>query len=124
MDKQLEERRIVRRDEVSRLTGLARATIYKKVKERSFPAPVRLGARSVGWRLTDLDTWLQAPERQWDPPRSNRDGPQAAIQVRPPVSGVWWTPGPAPGRGTSLLWLPLGGWTLCPLHAGGARRRS
>ena len=67
MDKQLEERRIVRRDEVSRLTGLARATIYKKVKERSFPAPVRLGARSVGWRLTDIDTWLQAPERQWDP---------------------------------------------------------
>ena len=67
MDKQLEERRIVRRDEVSKLTGLARATIYKKVKERSFPAPVRLGARSVGWRLTDIDTWLHAPERQWDP---------------------------------------------------------
>ena len=67
MDKQLEERRIVRRDEVSRLTGLARATIYKKVKEGSFPAPVRLGIRSVGWRLTDIDTWLQAPERQWDP---------------------------------------------------------
>ena len=67
MDKQLEERRIVRRDEVSKLTGLARATIYKKVKESSFPAPVRLGARSVGWRLTDIDTWLQAPERQWDP---------------------------------------------------------
>ena len=37
MDKQLEERRIIRRDEVSQLTGLARATIYKKVKERSFP---------------------------------------------------------------------------------------
>ncbi len=67
MDKQLEERRIIRRDEVSQLTGLARATIYKKVKERSFPPPVRLGTRSVGWRLTDIDVWLQAPERQWDP---------------------------------------------------------
>ena len=29
MDKPLEERRIVRMDEVSKLTGLARATIYK-----------------------------------------------------------------------------------------------
>ena len=67
MDKPLEERRIVRRDEVSKLTGLARATIYKKVQDRSFPPPIRLGARSVGWRLTDIDTWLQAPERRWDP---------------------------------------------------------
>ena len=67
MDKQLEERRIIRIDEVSQLTGLARSTIYKKVSEGGFPPPVRLGARSVGWRLTDIDLWLQAPERQWDP---------------------------------------------------------
>ena len=67
MDKQLEERRIVRRPEVSILTGLRRSTIYQKVKERSFPAPIRLGARAVGWRLKDIDDWLQDPERRWDP---------------------------------------------------------
>ncbi len=67
MDTQLEERRIVRRDEVSKLTGLARATIYKKVADGSFPAPIRLGTRSVGWRLSDIIAWLQAPERRWDP---------------------------------------------------------
>ena len=67
MDTQLEERRIVRRDEVSKLTGLARATIYKKVSDGSFPAPIRLGARSVGWRLSEVVDWLQAPERRWDP---------------------------------------------------------
>ena len=67
MDKQLEERRILRRDEVSELTGLRRATIYKKVADGSFPTPIRLGARSVGWRLSDIDAWLQAPERRWDP---------------------------------------------------------
>ncbi len=69
MDTQLEERRIVRRDEVSKLTGLARATIYKKVADGSFPAPIRLGARSVGWRLSDIVAWLEAPERRWDPSR-------------------------------------------------------
>ena len=67
MNAQLEEHRIVRRDEVSRLTGLARATIYKKVADGSFPEPIRLGARSVGWRLSDIVAWLQAPERRWDP---------------------------------------------------------
>ena len=45
MDTQLEKHRIIRRDEVSRLTGLARATIYKKVADGSFPAPIRLGTR-------------------------------------------------------------------------------
>ena len=67
MDRQLEERRIVRRVEVSQLTGLARATIYQKVKERSFPAPIRLGARAVGWRLKDIYDWLEDSERRWDP---------------------------------------------------------
>ena len=67
MDRLLEERRIIRRDEVSKLTGLARATIYDKVKDGSFPPPIRLGPRSVGWRLSDIDAWLQAPERRWDP---------------------------------------------------------
>ena len=67
MDKPLEECRIVRMDEVSELTGLARATIYKKVKDGSFPPPIRLGTRAVGWRMSDIVTWLQAPERRWDP---------------------------------------------------------
>ena len=67
MDKPLEARRIVRMDEVSKLTGLARATIYKKVNDGSFPPPIRLGARAVGWRMSDIDTWLEAPERGWDP---------------------------------------------------------
>ena len=67
MDKPLEERRIVRMDEVSKLTGLARATIYKKVNDGSFPPPIRLGDRAVGWRMSDIVTWLEAPERRWDP---------------------------------------------------------
>ena len=68
MDKQLEERGIVRREEVSWMNSLPRATIYQKVKEGSFPTPIHLGARSVGWRLKDIDEWLQDPERRWEPP--------------------------------------------------------
>ena len=67
MDRELEERRVLRRAEVSQVTGLARATLYKQVTDGSFPQPIRLGDRSVGWRLSDIDAWLRAPERRWDP---------------------------------------------------------
>ena len=67
METGLESRRIIRREEVTRLTGIARATLYKLIKEGRFPSPLRLGERSVGWRLADIDAWLAAPERRWDP---------------------------------------------------------
>ena len=51
MDKQLEEHRILRIGKVSEMTGVRKSTIYKKVADGSFPEPIRLGARSVGWRL-------------------------------------------------------------------------
>ena len=37
MDRQLEELRVLRREEVSRLTGLARATLYAKVADGISP---------------------------------------------------------------------------------------
>ncbi|MEO6744512.1 MAG: AlpA family phage regulatory protein [Caldimonas sp.] len=42
---------------VMRRTGLARSTIYRMVAAQTFPCPVRLGGRAVGWRLADLDRW-------------------------------------------------------------------
>ena len=63
----MDERKILRIEEVTELVGLARSTIYAKVSEGGFPPPIRLGARSVGWRLSDLDRWLAAPERAWNP---------------------------------------------------------
>ena len=63
----MDDRRVLRLEEVCELVGLARSTIYAKVSAGGFPPPIRLGSRSVGWRLSDLDRWLKAPERRWDP---------------------------------------------------------
>lgn len=51
---------LVRMPTVRRLTGLGRSTIYRMVAARKFPSPVRLGARAVAWRQSDLDEWSES----------------------------------------------------------------
>lgn len=38
-------------------TGLARATIYKKIKEGSFPAPIPICANAVAWDAEAIAQW-------------------------------------------------------------------
>jgi prophage regulatory protein len=40
---------------VMRLTGLSRSTIYAMIARHEFPAPVKLGARAVAWRRSDIE---------------------------------------------------------------------
>ena len=61
------QHRILRIPEVCHLTGLGKSTIYKKLADGSFPAPVRLGSRAVGWRSGDIVEWLEDPGRAWNP---------------------------------------------------------
>jgi len=50
--------RIIRLKEVMGLTGLARSTIYKYVDADTFPKPVPLGGRSVGWVEHEIQEWI------------------------------------------------------------------
>ncbi|XUW88618.1 AlpA family transcriptional regulator [Burkholderia sp. M6-3] len=52
---------ILRRREVEAATGLSRSTIYARIREKTFPAAVQLGPRSVGWRAGDIDDFLVSP---------------------------------------------------------------
>ena len=40
---------ILRLPTVKATTGLSRSTIYQRIADGSFPKPVSLGARAVGW---------------------------------------------------------------------------
>lgn len=51
--------KIVRLPELITITGLARSTIYKHISEGTFPKPVPLSSRSVGWIDEEIDQWLQ-----------------------------------------------------------------
>ena len=41
-------------------TGLSRSTIYLRISRGTFPAPVSLGGRAVGWIEAEVNTWLAA----------------------------------------------------------------
>lgn len=52
---------VMRRDEVERETGLSRSTIYKRIKEGTFPVPLKIGPGSIGWRVADIEAFLVSP---------------------------------------------------------------
>ena len=41
-------------------TGLSRSTIYLRIAEGSFPKPVSLGDRAVGWLESEIESWLSS----------------------------------------------------------------
>jgi prophage regulatory protein len=53
---------LLRRPDVENRTGLSRSTIYEWMKRGEFPQPVKLGARLVAWRESDLTAWLESRE--------------------------------------------------------------
>lgn len=52
------EHRILRRAEVEARTGFKRAHLYHLIKEGSFPKPVPIGVRAVGWISSEIDQWI------------------------------------------------------------------
>jgi prophage regulatory protein len=62
---------ILRLPAVKARTGLSRSTIYQRMADGTFPKPISLGTRAVGWVESEVEEWLlelieasrrQAPE--------------------------------------------------------------
>ena len=51
--------RLLRRPDVEAVTGLSRSSLYAKMDSGDFPRPVRIGARAVAWRASDIQEWLR-----------------------------------------------------------------
>lgn len=49
---------ILRRKQVQARTGLARSTIYQHIQAGTFPRPVQLGPRAVGWLESEVSDWI------------------------------------------------------------------
>lgn len=51
-----------RMPDVVRISGLSRATVYRRMAEGRFPPSVHLGGRACGWRPATLQAWIDDPE--------------------------------------------------------------
>jgi prophage regulatory protein len=64
-----EEVKFLRLPEVKAITGLSKSSLYGMIRDKNFPAPVRLGPRAVAW--------LSSEVRQWAVQRVNASRPVA-----------------------------------------------
>ncbi|MBZ9781614.1 AlpA family transcriptional regulator [Pseudomonas sp. REP124] len=53
--------RFLRLDEVLHITGLGRNTIYRRIREGTFPKQIRIGPNSVAWRQSAIVKWMSDP---------------------------------------------------------------
>ena len=67
---------ILRLPDVKRSTGLSRSTIYLRIAQGTFPKPVSLGGRAVGWLEAEVQQWLQ---RRIEASRSESSGMGATV---------------------------------------------
>ena len=49
-----------REDLKARGISYSRAQIYRKIKDGSFPTPVRLGEKRIAWLGHEIDDWIKA----------------------------------------------------------------
>ena len=45
---------------VLRATGLSRSALWRQVRARTFPLPIRLAPRRIGWRASAVKAWLDS----------------------------------------------------------------
>ncbi len=53
--------RILRLNAVLDRTGLSRATLYRKIKDGTFPRQIRIATRCTGWRESAVNEWMRNP---------------------------------------------------------------
>jgi predicted DNA-binding transcriptional regulator AlpA len=68
---------ILRTADVIRRTGLSRTTLWRLERQGEFPARVRLGANSVGWREEEIARWIDTRPRGLTESASNQQGERA-----------------------------------------------
>ncbi|MBF8725467.1 helix-turn-helix transcriptional regulator [Pseudomonas putida] len=52
--------RFMRINEVIAVTGLGRNTIYRRMREGTFPKQIRLGPNSVAWLESSISAWMSS----------------------------------------------------------------
>jgi prophage regulatory protein len=62
--------RIIRLKTVLARMGLSRSTLYRKIREGTFPQQVRISIHGAGWRESAVNRWIADPARFRSEPSS------------------------------------------------------
>ena len=55
--------RLLRREEVEARTALSRSSLYRKMREGTFPLPLKISKRAVRWWETEVEAYLTSRPR-------------------------------------------------------------
>lgn len=61
-----EPERIIRLETVKSRTSLSQSTIYRKIREGTFPAQIKIGVHGSGWHESEINRWVGNPAA-WRP---------------------------------------------------------
>ena len=56
---QVKSPRVLRLPDVELKTGMAYSSIYLMMANNTFPSPIKLSKRSVGWLENEIDAWIE-----------------------------------------------------------------
>ena len=56
---------LLTRPEVERRTGLSRSTLYRKMRDGTFPVPLKVSARAVRWRESEIRAYVDSRPRSY-----------------------------------------------------------
>ena len=62
METHMTEEILMRRPAVEAKTGLSRSALYAMMAEGRFPRPVRISAKAVAWRASEVAAWMASRE--------------------------------------------------------------
>jgi prophage regulatory protein len=60
MEKYITPRKALRINSVKELTGISKTHLYRLIREKKFPRPVKLSARVSVWDAALIDRWLSS----------------------------------------------------------------
>jgi prophage regulatory protein len=55
--------KVLRRKQMLEIIGVSNTTQWRLEKAGDFPARIKLGRASVGWRLDEVEEWLKGRDR-------------------------------------------------------------
>jgi len=84
--------KLLRRAAVLERTGLPRSSLYDEMARGTFPRPVNISDRAVGWIEDEIDSWLAAriaerdaaPKVRTEQVRGSKPSGRALRRGRPP----------------------------------------